>query len=172
MAAEKGRRPGILLYHDDLEALELTMHRPGESELADLVMAVYHYSEFGEIPDFEGRSVAFTRLYNRMAAKVDEQADAYRRKVEGAKKGGAAKAKKDRADSITEKGIEDAMKEIMTQSVRVGYTSMKQDEKENMRAELRAGYSVSQIVEAMKKAAASSGIKDRKAHFTSILHNL
>lgn len=160
------------MYHDELEALELTMYRPGESELADLIMAVYHYSEFGEIPELEGRSVAFTRLYNRMAGKVDEQEAAYRRKVEGAKKGGAAKAKKDRAESITEKGLETAMQEVMTQSVRVGYTGMKQDEKDLMRAELRAGYSVPQIIEAMRKTASASGVKDRKAYFTAALHNL
>lgn len=170
MAQGKGR-PGLLIYHDELEVLEMMLHNVDNQEFADLIVAAYHYSAFGEVPSFEGRSERFIRLFKRIATKVDAQEEAYRRKVEGAKKGGSAKARKDRAENVAENGVDEAMRDIMTQSVHVGFTGMKTDEKELIQAELREGYSVRQIVEAMRKTAAASGVKDRKAYFTHTLHN-
>lgn len=63
----RSKEPGIFMTYGDLELLEYVFCETGKKEeLADLIMAVHHYLEFGEAPDLEGRSDKFIRIYNRL----------------------------------------------------------------------------------------------------------
>lgn len=172
MADEK-KRPYAGIFHDDYEGAKTIIQDP--SELLKLLCSVIEYSMTGEIIDTSEESPSFRYFYQTMTRKIDYQEAVYRKKVEGGRKGGQSKAKKDKDADNREKEIEKQLAEIKDKALGIGWGNATPKEWDAIKRALGEGYNVEDILAAMAKTHSQSTvttIKDRGSYMLITLkHN-
>ena len=162
MAAEKGR-PYAGIFHDDYNgALSLI---PDPATRCRLYEAVFAYSETGETIDTSEESPAFKYLYQTMTRKIDYQETVYKKKVEGGRKGGQNKAKKE---------IKKQLEAVKRGSLQVGWKDATDEEWKAIEKALRSGHTPARVLDAMRTTynqTTQGRVNDRGAYMLAILEN-
>lgn len=102
MARQKkdGKRPGVIIYYDWLDALEVMAEQDGTQSVGNVILALLNYAHYGVQP--EGLTPTEQMLFSIFRERTDDAAEKYRetceRNARNGQLGGLAKAENARAE--------------------------------------------------------------------------
>lgn len=93
---KNGKQPGLIIYHEYHESLEILAQQEGAAAVGNVVLALLDYNEGGVIPTDHDLTPTEMMLFTVMRSRADAAAAAYREKCErnaiSGQRGGLTKA--------------------------------------------------------------------------------